>query len=338
MANGQPGTIPESAFAQKIVDAMIDVLQKATSPEMMQVQLILAQRLALAGSVIPSRVQEPQNITEIGGYLNLLDELQAPELRGQVLASILGVAGPNPPEGWLPSAPVLFFGNRDNDRPTEGGQQAAIALQFSMRSDFVLAFDAALKAIHDRGGRLPILTPVRTLPPATTATPPPDDLLVFVGRTLHLVPSVALAGPDTDVLAVARLTAEAVGQERVVARVLDSAAPAAPSVTPQNWTAWKRDPATSAFVEDAGGGPRAYIDLNPILNAAGWYRLRPIDTAALGKPESWARFENVTGLVSGVTTFGDEVRLLYTPGQIAASALRERLTWIWNGTAFAAPT
>ena len=43
---------------------------------------------------------------------------------------------------------------------------------------------------------------------------------------------------------------------------------------------------------------------------------------------------NVTGIIAG-TRFGDELALLYTPVQIAASPLRDRLTWRWNGQAFA---
>jgi hypothetical protein len=38
-----------------------------------------------------------------------------------------------------------------------------------------------------------------------------------------------------------------------------------------------------------------------------------------------------------VSTFGDELRLLYGPGEISASSLRERLDWEWDGSTFTAP-
>jgi hypothetical protein len=42
----------------------------------------------------------------------------------------------------------------------------------------------------------------------------------------------------------------------------------------------------------------------------------------------------VTGLVAGTTRFGDELAFVYNPLQIAASPLRDRLTWKWNGSVF----
>ena len=50
--------------------------------------------LALQGDVIQSRIPAPRNITEIGGYLNLLQTLGQAEMRTQTLAGALGVAGP----------------------------------------------------------------------------------------------------------------------------------------------------------------------------------------------------------------------------------------------------
>jgi hypothetical protein len=41
--------------------------------------------------------------------------------------------------------------------------------------------------------------------------------------------------------------------------------------------------------------------------------------------------------VAGTTTVGDELGLLYPVGVIAASSVRERLDWVWDGSAFVAP-
>ena len=77
----------------------------------------------------------PRNITEIGGYLNLLETLNQDVIRSQMLAATLGVAGPNPTPGFTPTAPVLFDVQRANDRPS-GPTQASVPVQFAIRSDF----------------------------------------------------------------------------------------------------------------------------------------------------------------------------------------------------------
>ena len=63
-----------------------------------------------AGDLFPSRIPSPLNITQVGGYLNLIE--RDPVLRAQVLSSALGVAGPNPMPGWDPVLPALYFTTR----------------------------------------------------------------------------------------------------------------------------------------------------------------------------------------------------------------------------------
>lgn len=328
MADEQEQKVPASTYSMKVIDAMVEALKAATSPEMMEAQTILMRRLALSGDLVPSRVPAPQNITEIGGYLNLLETLQQSDLRAQVLASVLGVAGPNPPAGWFPTGPVLFFAARTNDRPAGAGQ-AAIPVQYSVRSDFAPALDAAVQDIHDRGCQLPQLSPVRTLPPADASSQPPTDLLRFLGRILDLVPSAALNDPDQDPLALARPTAG--GALGVVARQLDTTAPNAGSVPQGDWTAWQ---CTATTCQETQSATRVYLPLAPILNGAGWYQPVPGVPTSLSTPGNWARWTNTTGLVAWLTLFGDELRLLYSDAQIAASSLRERLLWVWNGADF----
>jgi len=276
---------------------------------------------------VPSRIPAPRNITEIGGYINLLETLNQPELRAQTLASILGVAGSNPPLGWSVGGPVLFNVTRMNDRPS-GAQQATISLQYSIRSDFASAFDTAMQEIHDRGCQLPILSPVRSLPSANGTTPPPSDLLRYLGRTLDLVPSAALNDPDADALALAR---PAGGNLQVVALQLDPTASKAATVNAANWTAWDCN-ATSCQETTA---TRTYLPLAPILNAAGWYQPVPSAPTSLSRPGNWMRWINITGLVTGTSLYGEELGLLASQTEVAASSLRECLLWIWNGTEFA---
>ncbi len=240
------------------------------------------------------------------------------------------MAGPNPPAGLIPTAPVLFFSTRDNHRPAAGGHLPAIPVQFSVRSDFAAALAGALDTIAEHGAALPLMPPPLALPPVSASGP--FDLLQFVGRTLSAVPAVALADPDADPLAVARLTSEVAGAERVVARVIDTTAPRAAEVATQDWTAWRFDATTGTYVEAPGN--RQYLEVTPLLNGAGWFGLTPIDTTALAEPSSWARFTNVTGLVAAVTRYGDELTLLWRDQQIVGSALREFVDHVWDGSAF----
>jgi len=320
-------------YQSKIADALIDVLKRATSREMMEAQLIIARRLALEGDVAPSRVPPPLNITELGGYINLLGSLDEPALREQVLASVLGVAGPNPPQGWFPIAPPLYFATRTNDRPGSGEAQAAIPLAFEMRSDFVESFSHALDSIHDHGCALPVLSEPVVLPPTNGGMPSDEELLKYVGRTLELVPSAALDDSSVDPLAVARVATDSVGSEQVVARLLDPAAPNSSELQEEEWTTWIRS-GDSTFIED--NVTRHYLALEPLLAAAGWYRPQPIDPTLLGEPKSWAQLSNISGLVSGRSKYGEELNLLYTREQIAMSSLREATDRVWDGSHFVA--
>jgi hypothetical protein len=322
-------TDPVAGASAGAIDALVEALRNATSPEMMQAQLILARRLALEGGVFPSRVPAPRNITEAGGYLNLLDTLGQPELRAQVLAAVLGVAGPNPAPGWLPTAPPLSFVQRPNDRPA-GPQQAAIPVSYAIRSDFADAFAAAVLTIHDRGCAVPV-QPRRLLLPDAASTPSADEMLVAAGRTLDLVPSAALADPDADPIVVGRRDGTT-DPDQVCARQLDASAPHAGDVTDASWASWKCTTSSCARVR----GNRKLLPLTPILNAAGWYQPAVIvPPSSLASGGTWAHWTNVTGLVAGSSLYGEELRLLYTPDQIAASSLRDRLHWVWDGTTFA---
>jgi hypothetical protein len=320
-----PETTPADVYTEKAIDALIEVLKAATSPVLMETQLILLRRLALAGDVVPSRIPAPLNITEVGGYLNYLETLQETEMRRQVLASILGVAG-DPPLGTSLTGPALFFVSRTNDRPA-GNQQATYPLGFSMRNDFATAFDAILAQIHAAGCQVPLLTPLRILPPAPSTTPP-TDLLRFLGRTLDLAPTAALIDPDADPLAVAHPDSGSVLE--VVARQLDASAPDAGDVTSASWVAIQCD--NTACTESSDD--RLYLPLTPIFNAAGWYQPAPTTPTSLTSPGTWARWTNITGLIPGVTRFGDELSLLYAPAEIAASALRDLSLWTWDGEVF----
>lgn len=318
-------------LASQVVGALTNILQSSTSSDALAAQNLLLRRLATEGDVFSSRIPPPKNISEVGGYFNLLDTLNENVMREQALAATLGVAGPNPTPGFAPTGPTLFSVQRANDRPA-GPFQPTIPVQFSIRNDFAAAFDAALKTIHDSGCFLPILSNVTSLPPFVPGGSSPADLLPFLGRTLDLMPTCALNDPDADPLALAHLGGDPTLQ--VVARQIDSAAPNAASVQAQTWGAFKCD----ANACGDSSASRVYLPLTPILNATGWYQTSPITPPTkLSSPGNWNHWINITGLVPNVSIFGDEISQRVSPAELAGSSLRDALKWVWDGQVFKAP-
>jgi hypothetical protein len=318
----------DNSAEDRTIEALLDIIKQANSPEVWEAQTILLRRLALQGDVVGSRVPAPRNISEIGGYLNLLAELQQFDMRAQVLAGILGVAGPNPPLGWLPTKPPLSFISHTNNRP-DGPSQPSIPLTFAVRSDFSEAILSALKTLKDQGCALPLLAPVPSLSEITSSHPP-TDLLPYLGRALYLVPAAALHDPAADPLALARPTGTA-EPYRIVARVLAAGQVA---VAPADWDVLKCDSSSCAPMAVTGG---QFVPVAPALAAAGFYPASPLPEPVTETSTAWARFTNITGLMAGVTKLGDELYRLYRPQDIAGSLLAEALYWVWDGKTFAQP-
>jgi hypothetical protein len=319
---------PASTAEDRALDALTRILDSSISPDMLEVQRLILRRLALSGDLFPSRIQAPLNITQVGGYLNLIE--RDPILTAQVLASALGVAGPNPMPGWEPTLPPLYFATRANDRPAAVAATTPVNVQ--VRNDFGAAFDAAVATIHSRGCVLPILAAMRPLPPAVPGAIPPADLLPYLGRVIELVPGAAIVDPATDPLAVGQ--AGGAGPQVVVARQLDASAPDAAAVVSAAWSLWT----CTAVACTQGTVTDAFLDLGPDLNGAGWYTAAPLAApTSLSTGGGWDRWTNITGLVPGTSTVGSELGLLYSVGAIAGSSLRERLTWTWDGATFVAP-
>jgi hypothetical protein len=323
MSNGSSGP-PPGSLEEQAVQALIQVLKTSSSPEAAQAQAIMLRRLALEGDVVGSRIPTARNITEVAGYFNLLTTLGQPEMRAQMLAGALGVAGPNPPLGWLPTQPKIGFVSIPNDRPS-GPWQGTIPVSFQVSSSFAPALQLALQGLHDRGCALPIVAPVRALPPTPAAVP--ADLLPLLGRAFDVVPGTALRDPDTDLLAIARLGA---GPWQLVARAI-SAGPI--GVNPAPWEA-QACTAAGCSVSPSPAG-RRYVPVAPVLATAGFTPAVPGHQPTSVADMVWARFINVSGLVPGVTTLGDELTLLYSQSDIAASGLIGRTGDRWNGAVFA---
>jgi hypothetical protein len=227
----------------------------------------------------------------------------------------------------FPTSPSLHFSRVPNHRP-EVAARPAIPTKVRVRADLEPDLRGALDGIADHGAALPLLGAPAALPVPGGGEPDDDDVLATIGRLVRVVRAAALSDPDADAVALAR--PDGGGDLRVVARVLDEAAPRAGEVTAAAWEAFTCDSAQCS----SGTADRKYLEVEPLLAEAGWHHPVPEEPSSLGDQGRWDRFYNVTGLVAGETTLGSELRLFYSGEEITASPLRERLTDVWDGERF----
>lgn len=317
-----------------VIEVLVELMRTATRPDVLEAQRILLQRLAYQGDVFPSRVPAPRNITEVGGYLNLLETLGHQDVRAGAVASALGVAGPPPGAVSLASAPPVGFLEITNDRPP-GPAQPSIPPTVTIRADFHAPLLAALNALHAAGCQLPLRAPRPSLPANQPgATPASLDLnmvLAALGRTLEVFPGTVLLDPAADPLAIARRETPATSPIQLVARELDGG-----TVVPEaSWVATRAS--ATAVAQDPPAMVR-YLEVAPIMEAAGWYHPTPVVApSSLADRGTLVQFVNRTNLIAGETTLGQELELLYPAAAIAKSALAAFVGWIWDGTNFVAP-
>lgn len=79
-------------------DIVTRILEQETSDEMYKIRQLIMLRMALEGDVGASRVPAPRNITEVGGYYNLLERQNEKKLQRQMVASALGLPSNYSPE------------------------------------------------------------------------------------------------------------------------------------------------------------------------------------------------------------------------------------------------
>jgi hypothetical protein len=316
----------DPGITAQLVQTLIGLVQSAASPDAIEAQNMILRRMALEGDVIGSRIPPPRNISEIGGYLNLLGTLKETTMREQALAGILGVAGPAMPLGWITNDLALSMVAVSNDRPPVAAQ-ASFPLSVLVRSDFVAGVQAAFKTLHGYGATLPLTGPsVLLLPPGGTGATIPLPVLFYLGRTLMIAPSAALANPNSDPVAI--VTLEGVNYY-TAAQVLNPATYATP---PADLEALQCTPTSRTTVQLS---QVEYVPIAPFFEVGGYYPPSPLPLPANSTQTSWAWMTNTTGLVAGITRLGDELSLLYRQDQIAASAFAAMLNWTWNGSAFA---
>lgn len=316
-----PTPLTGDTDSSQLLSAVLSTLQAATSPDVLEAQSIILRRIALEGDVVGSRIPAPATPSEVGMYLNYLTTLNETVIRQQALAGALGVAGPNPPLGWISGAVPLSFITLTNDIPA--GQWPAIPLAATVRSDFASFLQTQLANLHNLGCLLPMQAQPIYLPPSAPGAVPPADPLPFLGRALDLFAGAALNDPTTDALVVAQSGSGI----QVMASTANTAA-----VPPAAFTAFKWDTGTSTMTTTSITA--SLVAVAPLLQAAGFF---PASTAAPTAltPAPWAHFTNITGLIAGVTKLGDELSLLYNWSAIMNSVFANSLTWVWNGTQFA---
>lgn len=314
----------------EILEVLTELMRTATRPEVLEAQRVLLQRLAFQGDVFPSRVPPPRNITEVGGYLNLLSEMSLHDTRAQAIASALGVAGPISGAGL--GVQGYGFVEVANDRPA-GPAQFSIPPVIAVRADFVTSLLSALAVLHTSGCALP-LRPVAPGLPAVAPGPAPEldqaIVLAALGRTLEVFPGTVLVDPAIDALALARPDQPPGEPMRLVARELDGG-----TLVPEaTWVSLRAD-ATSVG-EDVPSAAR-YLELAPVLEAQGWYHPEPLALpTSLAERGTLVRLVNRTGLVAGETTLGSDLAQLYSAGAIGQSALAAHVHDVWDGTGFSA--
>lgn len=340
MAESDPTPAPADAGSQTteqafagVMDALVELMRAGARPDVLEAQRLLLQRLANQGAVFPSRIPLPRNITEVGGYLNLLERAGEIDMRLSAVASALGIASPAPATDAIGGLAIGFV-QVANDRPP-GPVQASIPPLLTIRADFHAPLLAAQQSLHASGCMLPLRAPRAVLPASQPGATPTsldlDVILAALGRTLEVFPETVLVDPAADPLAIARLETPATDPLRLVARELDGG-----TLVPE--ASWVAKRASATGTSDDPPATRRYLDVAPIMQAAGWIHPQPF-TAPASRSErgSLARFVNLTGLVAGETTLGEELTSLYSPAAIGRSALAPVLQWRWDGTTFVPP-
>lgn len=90
-ATGTPKVPDEVKGSTEIIRQLLDILQKDNSDEMMAIKRRIYERIAEESEVKPTRIPRPLNITEVGGYYNLLEKLGDEKMQRRLIASALGL-------------------------------------------------------------------------------------------------------------------------------------------------------------------------------------------------------------------------------------------------------
>lgn len=314
-----------------IESALAAVIQGAASPAVQEAQALLLRRLALEGSVLPSRLPAPRNITEMGGYFNLLAGGGLDDLRTSAIATALGLASPAA-VAWDESPASLGMATVGNDSALRS-RFPGLPVGVTMRADLAAAWEGAVRPrLAQLGALLALWAPVPRLPDATAASAAPaglpGDPLPVLGRVVYVAPELALGDPDTDPVLLGRADTDPPLPLRVVLRCATASGVAAAAFNAQAW-----DPiAATAVVRPVAAAP--FVPLASVVGLAGFTGVAAPPAPASRFDLRWARLVATGGLLPGVSRLGDELRTVWTAREIARSAFARRLEDTWNGSAF----
>ncbi|HEY3528010.1 MAG TPA: hypothetical protein VGK78_02590 [Nocardioides sp.] len=321
----ETATVASPESIDDLMGVLTGLIGSASSPEIRQAQVLLLQRLALEGDVIPSRIPAPANITQIGGYLNLLTALGQDDMRTQMLGATLGLAGSLPLPGLDQQPPPLSLAVVSNDVPPGS---TGVAATVTMRSDLVSGLATALQTVHTAGGLLPLSAPA-ALPPVGSAA---FDPLLHLGRAVLAAPVVTLVDPQTDAVVLGRAASDTGTSYRLAVRVRSGTTGA----STEDWTCLMWDAVSASYAEQTVSGA-TLLPIETALSGSGLMAVRPSGVPSGRNDLAWARLADVAGLLPGVTRLGDELALVYSKRQIAASAFAPMVDFVWDGGAFATP-
>ena len=290
-----------------ILDIVVDLMRSGVRHDAREARRILLHRLATSGDVFPRRIPAPRTINSFRGCLDALTSMAAHLARVSAVSAALGI--PPPDRGTVTDLPT--------DRPAGHPATPSIPPVVSLRADLHGSVRAALGQVHAAGGRLPLRAGPTALPRWLPGDGPPETaaLLAAAGRVLEVYPGTVLVDPAVDPVVVARHTVPDDDPYVLLVRVVDGGAT-------EPWVA--RQGAVDRVIE------ARLAPVGPIFEVAGWQHPRPARAGSL------VRFHNVTGLLAGDTTLGEELLALHPAAEIARSAYGPLVGRVWDGAAFVA--
>lgn len=308
-----------------IEEALAAIISASASPAVQEAQALLLRRLALEGDVIPSRIPAPRNITEVGGYLNLLAEEKS-ALRMSALASALGLASPLDAAPWDDTTPTPGFGQVANDL-SRFGNLPSLPLTAAMREDFATGWRTGVKPqLAAISAAIPLWAAPPSLPLATD--PIPLNVLPVIGREVFVLTAAALSDPDNDAIILGRTVADPEGTLRIFVRAAGSGGQPLVDTIAVVWDATANVAITRAL------GPKPVVPIENLMGPSGFHS-NPIPPPPANRFDlGWGRLTNISGLVPGVSTLGGELQAVWTRREIARSCFADHLTRKWDGITF----
>jgi hypothetical protein len=143
------------SISDPIIAALVNILQSGTNPQILNLQTALLRRLLLEGNVVPSRIPAPKNITEVGGYINLLALLGETDVQTELLASALGVASPQTSALVNASSATNLVANNPPDPPSTSSttlQMAGLGVVYTPTSTGCLKVNVQATIYNDTAG------------------------------------------------------------------------------------------------------------------------------------------------------------------------------------------